>query len=369
MGILPPAQDERQETSLLQHARWGIMPRMSDRDQLDVSQEDTQSTPSLENASEAHRTRPQRRRFLIAFLIYLTALVIVGTLAYFRGRNLNTESQDAAVTEALFEQFELGVADLEAGRFELARQRFEAIISYDPSYPGAEDMLVEALVFSNVPTITPTNLPTSTPDPSPPDQLLIQAETAITDSDWDTAINKLLALRAKDPEFEPTRVDGLMYIALRNLGMALISQGSMEEGLYNLSLAARFGPLDRDALFRETLASQYVLANSYIGLNWFRAAELFGPLCEQGATLDSCPKYGDAAWRYGEQLWDAGDICAAAEYFTASLAAWPNPDLDKEAEDAVEECEESRRPPPTATPEFTPTPTPTPDGGGGGNGG
>jgi tetratricopeptide (TPR) repeat protein len=342
---------------------------MSDLEKALNSQEPTQSHATGAETEEHEGGSSRRRRFLTALLIYIAAMVVVGGLAYIQGRNINTESETAAVTEALYEQFELGVADLEAGRFELARQRFEAIISYDPTYPGAEDMLVEALVFSNVPTITPTSLPTATPDPSPPDQLLFQAEEAISGSDWDTAINKLLALRAKDPDYETTRVDGLMYIALRNRGMALISQGFMEEGLYNLSLAARFGPLDRDALFRETLARQYVLANSYIGLNWFRAAELFGPLCAQGATLDSCPKYGDAAWRYGEQLWDAGDICGAAEYFTASLEAWPNDDLDEEKNDAVEACEDSRRPPPTATPEFTPTPTPTPDGGGGGNGG
>lgn len=342
------------------------MPRMSDSDQQDLSPEDTQASPIPELTTDDPVTQPRRRRLLYALLIYLAAMLLVAFLAYSQGRNLNTEAQDAAVTQALLEQFELGVADLEAGRFEIARQRFEAIISYDPSYPGAEDMLVEALVNSNVPTITPTSLPTATPDPSPPDQLLAQAEAAVTNLDWDLAIDKLLSLRAKDPGYQTARVDGLMYIALRNRGMELISQGSMEEGLYNLSLAARFGPLDRDALFRETLARQYILANSYIGLNWLRAAELFGPLCEQGATLDSCPKYGDAAWRYGEQLRDAGDVCGAAEYFTASLNAWPNSDLDKEAEEAVEQCEESQRPPPTATPEFTPTPTPTPDGGGGG---
>ncbi len=343
------------------------MPGMSEVDTQDSPSEDTQASPALGASDEVQIRQPRRRRLLYALLLYVAAMLIVGSLAYFQGRNMNAEAQHEAVTEALFEQFELGVADLEAGRFELARQRFEAIISYDPSYPGAEDMLVEALVYSNVPTITPTSLPTATPDPSPPDQLLAQAEAAVTNADWDTAINKLLSLRAKDSEYQTTRVDGLMYIALRNRGMALISQGLMEEGLYNLSLAARFGPLDRDALFRETLARQYILANSYIGLNWLRAAELFGPLCEQGATLDSCPKYGDAAWRYGEQLWDAGDVCGAAEYFTASLAAWPNADLEQEAEDAVEECEDSRRPPPpTPTPDFTPTPTSTPDGGGNG---
>jgi tetratricopeptide (TPR) repeat protein len=368
MGILPPRENERQESVELGYSHCGIMPRMSDSNQLDLSPEDTQTSPVAELSNGEETALSKRRRFLFAFLVYVAAMSIIGAIAFLQGRNINTETQDAAVSQALYEQFELGLGDLEAGRFELAKQRFEAVISYDPAYPGAEDMLVEALVNLNVPTVTPTSLPTPTPDPSPPDQILAQAEIAITESDWDTAINKLLALRAKDPTFEITRVDGLMYIALRSLGMDLISSGLMEEGLYNLSLAARFGPLDRDALFRETLARQYILANSYIGLNWSRAADLFGPLCEQGATLDSCPKYGEAAWSYGEQLKDADDICGAAEYFTASLAAWPNSDLEEEAEDAVEDCEESRRPPPTATPEFTPTPTPTPDGNGGGNG-
>ncbi len=346
------------------------MPRMKaeDHELTDPSGEDTQTSEPLVDMDQVDE--PKRRRLLYAFLIYIAAMFLIGTLAFVQGRSINIETQTAAVSEALFEQFELGVADLEAGRYEIARQRFEAIIRYDPAYPGAEDMLVEALVNLNVPTITPTSLPTATPDPSPPDQLLAQAEAAIADSNWDLAIDKLLSLRAKDPSYETAHADGLMYIALRNRGMELIAQGLMEEGLYNLSLAARFGPLDRDALFRETLARQYILANSYIGLNWARAVELFGPLCEQGATLDSCPKYGDAAWQYGEQLWNAGDVCGAAEQFTASLAAWPNPDLEGEAENAIEECERSQAPPPpTATPDVTPTPTPTPDGNGGGNGG
>ena len=345
------------------------MPRMtaSRSDQAEQTADDTRVAQTVTNSEASHPVQPRRRRLFYALIIYIVAMLLVGGLAFLQGRNIHTETQNASISQALFEQFELGLADLEAGRYGFAKQRFEAIIRYDPTYPGAEDMLVEALVFLNVPTITPTALPTATPDPSPPEQLLAQAEAAIADADWDTAINKLLALRGKDASFATVRVDGLMYIALRNRGMALIAQGFMEEGLYNLSLAGRFGPLDRDALFRETLAQQYLLANSYIGLNWARAAELFGALCEQGATLDSCPKFGDAAWRYGEQLWDAGDICGAAEQFTASLEAWPNPDFDKEAEDAVEDCEKSRRPPPPPpeTPTPTPTATATPDGGGG----
>jgi hypothetical protein len=155
--------------------------------------------------------------------------------------------------------------------------------------------------------------------------------------------------------------------------MERISQGLMEEGLYDLSLAERFGPLDRDAMFKWTLAQTYVAANSYIGLNWLRAAELFGPLCASGATLDSCRKYGESAWNYGDLLWNANDPCGAEEFYDAALEAWPDPTLEPTAAEAEDKCEDSRRPPPpppsaTETLEGDPEPTPTPPGDGDGNG-
>jgi tetratricopeptide (TPR) repeat protein len=320
-----------------------------------------------EPAGSIHSRRP-RRRVLIAFLIYLSALILVGALAFTQGRSANASQQSEQLSRALFEQFELGVADLDAGRYEIARQRFEQIIRYDPAYPGAEDMLVEALVHLNVPTLTPTSAPTPTPDPSPPEDLFAQAQAAIKAGDWTLAIDKLLALRAKDQTFRSIDVDGLMYIALRNRGMQLISNGEMEEGLYNMSLAERFGPLDRDAMFRQSLAKQYLLANSYIGLNWGRAAELFGPLCAQGATTDSCPKYADAAREYGDQLWNANDPCGAIEQYASSLDAYRYPELEPTAEHAEEACARASQPPPppAATETPTPTPTGTPDPGNGG---
>jgi len=341
--------------------------------------EDTQQSPAGHQPPLAGDTtaagpaagRKPRRRVLIAFLIYLLALLTVGAIAFTQGRRTNAEQGAQQLSQALFEQFGLGVADLDAGRYEIARQRFEQIIRYDPTYPGAEDMLVEALVHLNVPTLTPTSAPTSTPDPSPPQDLYAQAEAAIASGDWTLAIDKLLALRAKDSSYRSVDVDGLMYIALRNRGMQLIAAGEMEEGLYNMSLAERFGPLDRDALFRQSLARQYLLANSYIGLNPGRAAELFGPLCDQGATVDSCPKYADAAREYGDQLWNAGDPCAANEMYTNSLQAYRYPDLEPTADFASRACKKASQPPPpveTATPSPTPSETPPAgDGGGSGN--
>jgi tetratricopeptide (TPR) repeat protein len=38
-------------------------------------------------------------------------------------------------------QFELGVADMDAGRYEMARKRFEYVIEINPNFPGIEEKL------------------------------------------------------------------------------------------------------------------------------------------------------------------------------------------------------------------------------------
>jgi tetratricopeptide (TPR) repeat protein len=324
--------------------------------------EDTQPRPVVEAVGEGVPPAPKlRRRWPWYILIYILVLASVSALAFVQGRSQNTRAEQEQVSQFLTEQFELGMADLEAGKYELARQRFEAILRYDPTFPQVESLLIEVYVHLDVPTPFPTPMPTATPDPSPPDQLLVQAQTAYDNGDWTTAISKLLVLRAKDPTYEAVTADGIMYLALRNRGMELIAQGFMEEGLYDLSLAERFGPLDRDAFFRRTLAEQYMQANSYFGLNWLTASNLFFELCQQGATVDSCPKYAEASWRYGEQLLAAEDPCAAQLYYEASLAAWQNDLIEPTATQVARECARATAPPvlpPTATE------TPTPDGGG-----
>ena len=155
MGIRPP------ETA----PNYGIMrPVNSEPTTPKLDETIPQSTVDFEPESSQPAPAPsggsRRRRLVIIFLAYIAALVGIGLLAYFQGRGLNSAEHVAQVSEAMAEQYELGVEDLDNGQYELARQRFEAIISFDPEYPGAEDMLVEALVHLNVPTITPTSEPT-----------------------------------------------------------------------------------------------------------------------------------------------------------------------------------------------------------------
>jgi len=325
----------------------------------------TQTTDVVEPAgvsdSEEEIRSTSRRRWPAFMLGYLAILLIVGGIAYLQGTHFNRSQRTEQIALFNQEQYALGVEDLEAGRYDLARQRFEAILRQDPAFPGAEERLIEAYVALNVRPNTPTPSPSPTPDPAPPEQLFEQAQAALDAGDWNLAVDKLLALRAKDASYRSVDVDGMLFTALLNRGMEMIAQGLMEEGLYELSLAEQFGPLGRDAMFRQSLAEQYLLANSYMGINWGAAAELFGPLCEQGATTDSCYKYSEAAWEYGDQLWSADDPCGAIAQYDGSMSAYPSDILAPTATRAARACATATAPPPPPPVTDTPTVTPTGD--------
>ena len=318
-----------------------------------------------------------RRRILFAIVaLLIIAIGFSGLVGYWVGTKQGQETRSEAVRKITDEQFQLAIEDLGAGRFEIARQRLEYISRLDPTYPQVAEHLAEALLALNAATATPLPIATPTPNLAPVEDLFSLAEAKIIDEDWTAAIEALLALRAKDPTYRSIDVDGLLFTALRNRGMQRITIGMMEEGLYDLSLASRFRPLDNNAIQLKSLAEQYLLANSYYGLNWAMATELFAQLCFQGATSDSCYKYGFSAWSYGDLLLALDDPCGAQEQYQQSLNTWDNPEYHPTATQAANACRTATAPAPppppqiTETPDGTPsgeeteTPTPTPEGSG-----
>jgi tetratricopeptide (TPR) repeat protein len=308
------------------------------------------------------------RRLRWPLLLLVAALVVGGASGYLVGTRQRQVSQRAAVAGRAQEQFDLGVEDLRAGRYELARQRFEYVIRLDPMYPGAPEGLVEALVALGSGAATAAPLATPTPNLAPVEELYTQALAALEQQDWNTAIDLLITLRAKDGTYKAVEVDGMFYNAFRNRGVQRISeQGLLEEGIYDMSRAERFAPLDRDAGNWRAWAELYLQADSYMGLNWARAAQYFAEVFAVAPYLrgDAYLKYATAAQEYGEQLIAAGDPCGAEEQFQISLGAWLNPTLFPTATQAWRKCEDAEREPPTETPTTesaaaTPTETPTP---------
>lgn len=300
-----------------------------------------------------------RRTLRWGLLALLLAAVAAGLWGYWSGSAQRAETQRGTTAQAAQEQFALAVADLEAGRYERARQRLEYLIHLDPSYPGAAERLAEALLALNPSTFSPTVSVSPTPDFSPVAEIFLRAVAAFGELDWTRAIDTLLAVRATDPTYQAVDVDGMMYASLRNRGVAQILAGELEEGLYDLSRAERFGPLDRDAVSWRVSAGYYLLANSYFGVNWAQAAAYFSEVC-LADIWDSCFKLGVSAQMYGDQLVGAGDPCAAVEQYDASLFAWPNGTLFPTATEAAGSCARATASTPSAQPTETPTPTPTP---------
>jgi tetratricopeptide (TPR) repeat protein len=324
------------------------------------------SLPADETSGATQPTAPAKARGLWRVLRWFLLLLVVAVagaalIGYGAGANQRRSSQAGAAERAADEQFQLGEQDLTAGRYEIARQRFEYVIAIDPGYPNVAQRLAEALVGLDEPLATPLPASSPTPNLAPVTDLFSQASTAYANGDWDVVIDTLLALRAKDTTFKAVEVDGMMFAALRNRGLKRIkSEGRLEEGLYDLSLAERFGPLDSEADQYRGWARLYLLANSFVGVNWAEAAYYFGQLylAAPYLTTDTYLKYAQSTNRYGDELILADNPCDAKDQYAQSLAAWENPDLVPTATKAADRCEESHKPPPATQAAATPTETP-----------
>lgn len=309
----------------------------------------------------------------------LVFLILIAIGSGFSGYNAGIQRRlDAEATASVGElqrQYDLGVQDIGNKNYEIARQRFEYILSLAPDFPGAIDRLTEVLLAINV-TATPTLAPTPTVSPTPDlrgvETLFSAAQAALDASDWTTAIEALLSLRKVDPAYNAVRVDGMLYLALRSRGVEKILNADLEGGTYDLALAERFGPLDAEAKAYRTWVDLYVTGASFWEIDWQQAVYYFGQLApiapglRDAANFTSLQRYQTALLRYGDQLANAGEWCLAYEQYQAALTAGANPAAEPTAMYASQQCGspggenngESTPEPGGPTPE-PPTPTPT----------
>ncbi len=304
-----------------------------------------------------------------SILISIVGVIVLLVLASFGGFQVGLSdrqiARSAVISSQLAEQFKLALVDEQFGRYDAAQQRLSFIIQNDPSFPGAQTELAKVLVLGSIPTATPTPTLTPTPDLRGEQALFTTAQQLIATSDWPNAITELDQLRREDPTFNTSQIDGMYYFALRNYGVDLITkQGNLEGGIYELNLAARFGPLDRDANQLSEGAQAYVQAASYWQINWAQAANQFSQVASGwpsmwDGTMTATLRYQIALMRYGDTLFSNSRFCDAYQQYQAAQAIG---NLDQQAaknsNQAYQQCY-----PPTAVPTETgapPAETPTP---------
>ena len=315
--------------------------------------QNTETTESTQPNIPIKKSRRGRSLLFSALgVIALLAIAILG--GYSSGIGVRKSNQSTVIMQQLGEQYQNTLIDIQFQRYEIARQRLEWIIANDPSFPGAQEKLTEVLVLSNQPTPTVTPSLTPTPDFSGAQEAFASAQQLIAAQDWPAAIGALDETRKLGPDYEQSKVDGMYYFALRNYGYSLITQqGNLEGGIYQLTLAERFGPLDRDSNGLREGARYYIIGASFWGLDWAQAVSYFTQVQAWGnlwdGSMTATERYWFASMRYGDELFKNGQSCdAVAQYENAQAIA----QLDKDANDnwshAYTECY-----PPTPTIDLT----------------
>jgi hypothetical protein len=190
--------------------------------------------------------------------------------------------------------------------------------------------------------------------------LFATAKQFIATGDWPSALAQLDQLRKQDPKYKTAEIDGMYYFALRNYGMNLIQQqGNLEGGIYQLTLAERFAPLDNSATSLREGARLYLTASSFFGVDWKQSVYFFAQAASGypslwDGTMSSTQRYQVSLMRYGDQLWKAGDACGAVEQYTAAQGLGNLDDVStKNANQAYQECYPATDVPTAATVEPT----------------
>jgi hypothetical protein len=336
--------------------------------------------------SELTDTQPTKtRKTMRKFPFWASALIVVLLLALgaFGGYNSALGSRRGAEAtqnaQQVTEQFILGVQALDAGQYQVAKAHLKFVLDHDPNFPGAMEKWTALLLLTNLtPTVPPE--PTMTLSPTPDlrgvEELFARAQEFVNARDWDNALQTLDSLRRADATYRVAEVDGMYFVSLYNRGVSKIvledgetcSDINLEGGIYDLTLAERFGILDSYASNLRELARLYGIGASYWGIDWAQAQYYFWQLyTAQSYVMDSScqtatQRFRVATLEYAAELTGKGDYCGAQEQYTLAftIPGQDDPGIYSTATKVAEQC--FGEPKPTRTPASTSTPggeTPT----------
>ena len=312
-------------------------------------------------------------RIIFVIMLLVVTGIVAAAVGYQDGIREAAVFQPVDDSNSIQEQYELGQQDFEAGHYDRARQRFEYVIALEPDkYPAAWSYLSEILAIMNAtatftpipPTVTSTPTPTVTPtrDPSGEESIFNRASSLLAAGNWGGAIDAIIALRNEDLLFRVVQSDDILYAALRNRGEdRILRQGDLEGGIYDLTLAEKFGPLDYSATVYRDWARLYLTALGFWEAYPEQAVYYFGqisaavPGLTDGSGWSASERYRRSLIHYGDQLASEGEWCLAQQQYELSLSWGSQANLPVTLTYAAHQCS-----PPTKTPSYTPGPSNTP---------
>ena len=324
----------------------------------------------------------QRRSswYLLGVLVALLIIGLGALLGVPRGINDRVRLAEVQAAPKISAQLENAKLDIEEGRYQVALERLDWILDEMSSFLSEEELSKVGEMYSQTllkltleerATLEPSPTPTEpehtpTPDLRGEEELYTSAWALLIAGSWDELIKTLEALREKNLAYKTIQVDGLFYVGLRNRGVQkILVEGSLEPGIYDLSLAERFAPLDSAADGFRTWARLYLTGASYWSVDWAQVVYYFEqiypalPNLHDGSHLTATERFRIGAIEYASLLAAEGNYCEAQEYFEKASAISSDPEVQPTAQWAADECWKKQNPPTQTEPEVTPTLTPT----------
>lgn len=304
---------------------------------------------------------------ILGLLLVIAATAIAGYSGYSSGVNAENEAKHQFLVTEMTKQFELAKQDQANGNLSMAKSRYEYIIEQEPNFPGAAEGLTQVMIEINTlltPTAEPTPTVEATPDTRGEQELFDSIKVAMTAGDWDLAIQNIEHLRDLSINYRAVDVDGLYYMSLRNRGIKRITNGNLEEGIYDLTVSSRFAPLDMEAKQYRDWAKQYIRASAYWGIDW---PTVIGNLSNVAASLPymvdstgmtASDRLYNAYVEYGKMLAAQNKNCAAKDQFGTALNIRQRDDVSALFTQSNDICAVQPDMEPTPIPTEEPTPDP-----------
>jgi len=330
-------------------------------DSEDTSKINVQKTKKPGKSKKGKSGR--RWLWVLAGLTIFFILIAIGAfIGYQTGINARLKNQSEQVAMIAATQFQLGLEEMNAGRLEVARKRFEYVVQLDPKFPGAAEKLTETMMkiaqttapTAIIPTMEPTLTPT--PDMRGEEEIFNHATQLLRSQDWQNTIVTLDGLRNRNMTYRAVEVDGMYYVALRQRGVQKILSGDLEPGIYDLALSERFGPMDKEANGFRNFARTYILGSSFWEIDWAEVINYFGqvyagmPNLRDGSDWTAAERYRVGLIHYADELAAKEDWCGARDHYNMAFAIANDPQVAPTATAVQLICS-----PPTAVPTMTPT--------------
>lgn len=302
---------------------------------------------SSSSSATVGRTAVSRRaRWLRLFglgMIFMALLVLfyggVAYLGWQSGERIRQEEMVAAQESALAHQLELAVADVAAGRHELALRRLDWIEARQGGYAGVATVRAEAIAQTVVmATATATVVPTVTPLPTA--TVVVEGEevrdTAVAAEElaeltemvetgkWAEAIEAIPDFQAAFPSYERQVTNQLLYDSYVRHGQNLLETEQIELGLSYLEQARGLGDLSEPVEGQVTFAELYLEGIVFYEVNWPAYLYYFRELCTFAPLFhNSCSLLFEGLVAYGDQLAVAQDWCPAVAHYREARNTLP----------------------------------------------